>query len=129
MTFVRAFAEDMPFPSASFDAVISVNAIDHVDDFARAASEISRVLKKDGVLRMQVHYHPPRELEPYSLTDEDVLAHFGHLGIEKISEEVPSAQLVTPVPAPRSIRGKGSSSGRTTRDGERPSALFARVKL
>jgi hypothetical protein len=39
---------------------------------------------------MQVHYHPPRELEPHALTDDEVLAHLGHLGIEKISEEVPS---------------------------------------
>jgi SAM-dependent methyltransferase len=90
VTFVRAFAEDMPFPSRSFDAVISVNAIDHVDDFARAAREISRVLKSDGVLRMQVHYHAPRELEPHALTDDVVLAHLGHLGIEKVSEEVPT---------------------------------------
>jgi SAM-dependent methyltransferase len=100
VTFVRGFAEDMPFASESFDAVISVNAIDHVDNFARAASEISRVLKKDGVLRMQVHYHPPRELEPYALTDEDILAHFGHLGIEKISEEVPSSPARDPGSSP-----------------------------
>jgi 2-polyprenyl-6-hydroxyphenyl methylase / 3-demethylubiquinone-9 3-methyltransferase len=33
MTFVRGFAEDMPFASGSFDAVIAVNSIDHVDDF------------------------------------------------------------------------------------------------
>jgi SAM-dependent methyltransferase len=90
VTFVRAFAEDMPFPSQSFDAVISVNAIDHVDDFARAAQEISRVLKRDGVLRMQVHYHAPKELEPHALNDDVVLAHLGHLGIEKISEELPA---------------------------------------
>ena len=39
VTFVRGFAEAMPFPAASFDAVIAVNSIDHVDDFARAARE------------------------------------------------------------------------------------------
>lgn len=100
VTFVRGFAEDMPFPSESFDAIISVNAIDHVDDFARAASEISRVLKKNGVLRMQVHYHPPRELEPHSLSDEEVLRNLGHLGIEKISEEVPSGQARDPDSVP-----------------------------
>lgn len=100
VTFVRGFAEDMPFPSNSFDAVISVNAIDHVDDFARAAREVSRVLKKDGVLRMQVHYHPPRKLEPHALTDEDVVAHLGHLGIEKISEEAPSGPPRDPGSSP-----------------------------
>jgi SAM-dependent methyltransferase len=103
ITFVQGFAEDMPFPSGSFDAVISVNAIDHVDDFARAAQEISRVLKKDGALRMQVHYHSPRELEPHALTDDDVLAHLGHLGIEKISEEIPSAPARDPDSVPPAI--------------------------
>jgi len=90
VTFVRGFAEDMPFSSESFDAVISVNAIDHVDDFASAAREISRVLKKDGALRMQVHYHAPTELEPNALDDDKILEHLGHLGIKKVSEEVPS---------------------------------------
>ncbi len=90
VTFVRGFAEEMPFPARSFDAVISVNAIDHVDDFARTASEISRVLKNNGVLRMQVHYHAPTELEPQSLSDKEMLARLGRLGIQKLSEKVPS---------------------------------------
>jgi SAM-dependent methyltransferase len=90
VTFVQGFAEDMPFPSQSFGAVISVNAIDHVDDFASAASEISRVLKRNGVLRMQVHYHAPTKLEPNALDDDAILEHLGHLGIKKVSEEVPS---------------------------------------
>jgi SAM-dependent methyltransferase len=90
VTFVRGFAEDMPFSSQSFDAVISVNAIDHVDDFAGAAREISRVLKKDGTLRMQVHYHAPTKLEPNALDDDTILEHLGHLGISKVSDEVPS---------------------------------------
>jgi ubiquinone/menaquinone biosynthesis C-methylase UbiE len=104
VTFVRGYAEDMPFASQSFDAIISVNAIDHVDDFAEAAREISRVLKKDGVLRMQVHYHAPTELEPNALGDEEILAHLGHLGIEKVSDEeavIPArGPGSTPVPAP-----------------------------
>jgi SAM-dependent methyltransferase len=100
VTFVQGFAEEMPFPSRSFDAVISVNAIDHVDDFARAAQEISRVLKKDGVLRMQVHYHSPKELEPNALTDADLLTHLGHLGIVKVSEEVPSPSARDPDSVP-----------------------------
>jgi SAM-dependent methyltransferase len=93
ITFVCGFAEEMPFPSQSFDALISVNAIDHVDDFARAAREVSRVLKKNGVLRMQVHYHRPTKLEPCALNDDEVFAHLGHLGIKKVSEEVPSGRL------------------------------------
>jgi SAM-dependent methyltransferase len=96
VTFVRGFAEDMPFSSQSFDAIISVNAIDHVDNFADTAREISRVLKKNGVLRMQVHYHAPTKLEPIPLDDDKILGHLGHLGIEKVSEEVPSIQARGP---------------------------------
>jgi SAM-dependent methyltransferase len=88
--FVRGFAEDMPFSSQTFDAIISVNAIDHVDDFASAAREIGRVLKREGALRMQVHYHAPTELEPNALDDDEILAHLGDLGIKKVSEEVAS---------------------------------------
>jgi SAM-dependent methyltransferase len=89
VTFVRGFAEAMPFPASSFDAVIAVNSIDHVDDFARAASELKRVLKPGGALRMEVHYHPPTRLEPQVLDDDKVLAHLGDLGLAKVSEEVP----------------------------------------
>jgi SAM-dependent methyltransferase len=106
VTFVRGFAEDMPFSSQSFDAVISVNAIDHVDDFASAAREISRVLKKDGVLRMQVHYHAPTKLEPNALDDDMILEHLGHLGIKKVSDEVPSIPARGPDSIPTVASGE-----------------------
>lgn len=83
---VEGSAESMPFEHNSFDAVISVNSIDHVDDFRAAASEISRVLRPDGILRMEVQYHRPTITEPWSLSDDIVIEHFGHLGIEKIHE-------------------------------------------
>jgi len=89
VTFVRGFAEDMPFPASSFDALIAVNSIDHVDDFARTTEEIKRVLKPDGIVRMEVLYHPPTRLEPQVLSDEKVLAHLGELGMAKVSEAVP----------------------------------------
>jgi SAM-dependent methyltransferase len=89
VTFVRGFAEAMPFPASSFGAVIAVNSIDHVDDFPRAARELKRVLKPGGGVRMEVHYHPPTPLEPQVLDDEKVLAHLGDLGLAKVSEEVP----------------------------------------
>jgi SAM-dependent methyltransferase len=118
VTFVRGFAEDMPFSSQSFDAVISVNAIDHVDDFAGAAREIGRVLKKNGVLRMQVHYHTPTKLEPNALNDDEIVEHLGHLGIEKVSEEVPTVRarvtgLASPVaPDERFVVWANDATGR-----------------
>jgi SAM-dependent methyltransferase len=88
MTYVKAGAEEIPFDDGSFDAVISVNAIDHVDDFARSAREICRVLRPGGVLRLEAHYHPPSKLEPHSLSDERLIAAFGHLGVRKVGERV-----------------------------------------
>lgn len=86
LTLVEAAAENMPFDDDFFDAVISMNAIDHVDDFEVAAGEISRVLKPGGILRMEVRYHDPRLREPQVLDDSRIEASFGHLGIRKLAE-------------------------------------------
>jgi ubiquinone/menaquinone biosynthesis C-methylase UbiE len=74
--FVQSMAEDMPFNDGFFDAVISVNAIDHVNDFAQTAKEIKRVLKPGGRFRMHVHYHPKTTAEPIELNDEVFLQHY-----------------------------------------------------
>jgi ubiquinone/menaquinone biosynthesis C-methylase UbiE len=86
LTYVNGVAEDMPFEDNFFDAVISVNAIDHVDDFTLTAKEISRILRPEGILRMEVHYHKPTVREPWELNDKFMLEHFGHIGIKKIHE-------------------------------------------
>ena len=74
--YCEANAEKMPFSSHFFDVVLSVNAIDHVDDFEQAAAEIIRVLKPGGKLAMHVHYHPATECEPLELNDRRVRAAF-----------------------------------------------------
>lgn len=75
--FVQSSAERLPFDNGFFDAVISVNAIDHVDDFKAAALEIKRVLKPGGKFRMHVHYHPKTTAEPIELNDEIFIQHYG----------------------------------------------------
>lgn len=67
--FIAAPAEKIPVPDGTFSAVVSVNAIDHVDNFAQTAREIKRVLKTDGRFRMHVHYHKPTLAEPHQLND------------------------------------------------------------
>ncbi|MFO0753175.1 MAG: class I SAM-dependent methyltransferase [Thermodesulfovibrionales bacterium] len=47
-SYVQGKAENMPFPDEKFDAVLSVNALDRVEDFSAALSEIFRVLKPGG---------------------------------------------------------------------------------
>jgi SAM-dependent methyltransferase len=70
VTFIHGAAEDIPVEDASFDAVISVNAIDHVDNIDEAAKEIRRVLKPGGQFRMHVHYHRPTVCEPTEIDDD-----------------------------------------------------------
>jgi SAM-dependent methyltransferase len=78
--FIHGFAEDIPVTNEFFDAVISVNAIDHVDDIRKTASEIRRVLKPSGKFRMHVHYHEAKICEPIELNDELFKGLFGWCG-------------------------------------------------
>jgi SAM-dependent methyltransferase len=63
-----------------FDAVISVNAIDHVDDIRQTASAIRRILKPDGLLCMHIHYHAPKLREPIAIDDDLFRDLFGWCG-------------------------------------------------
>lgn len=69
LRFVYGFSENMPFTDNFFDAVISVNAIDHVDIFEITVQEIKRVLKPKGKVRLHIHYHKKTETEPLELND------------------------------------------------------------
>lgn len=75
MDYCESRAENMPFPDGYFDAVISMNALDHVDDFYAVAREILRVCS--GEVRIEVHYHHETVAEPHALSDEAVIAAFG----------------------------------------------------
>ena len=83
-TFVHCKSEDMPFGADFFDAVISRNALDHVDDFSASCREILRVLKPDGWLHIQLHYHDPTATEPQKLDDTLVEELLESTGIRKI---------------------------------------------
>jgi ubiquinone/menaquinone biosynthesis C-methylase UbiE len=43
-------AESLPFPDATFDNVMSCGALNHVNDPAKALSEMARVVKPDGLV-------------------------------------------------------------------------------
>lgn len=49
-TVVRAAAEDLPFPSSSFDAALAVLTIHHWRDWRRGLSELRRVATRQVVL-------------------------------------------------------------------------------
>ena len=86
--FIHAVSENIPVEDEFFDAIISVNAIDHVDNIHKTSLEIKRVLKKNGLLRMHVHYHKATKLEPVEITDEMFLRTFSWCSnLHKISEK------------------------------------------
>lgn len=87
-TYHEAPAERMPFEDRAFDAVVSVNALDHVDDIDAVACEIRRVLRPRGRLRLQLNYHAPTVTEPVTLDDDAVERLFGWApGLRKIRDE------------------------------------------
>jgi SAM-dependent methyltransferase len=48
--FVRAGALDLPFDAHSFDAIVSFQVIEHIEDDRRYARELARVLRPGGAL-------------------------------------------------------------------------------
>ena len=79
LTFATASAENMPFEDDTFDAIIAVNSIDHVDHFEEAAQEIQRVLKHNGKLAMHIHCHTATICEPIELTEERIISSFSSI--------------------------------------------------
>jgi SAM-dependent methyltransferase len=55
---VIRFDKPLPYKENSFDVIISNQVLEHVEDIAFAASELSRILKPDGVM---YHHFPSRE--------------------------------------------------------------------
>src|ERR1019366_5493340 len=47
--FVRARSEQIPAPNSAFDAVVLCLALEHVDQFEAALSEVARVLESGGL--------------------------------------------------------------------------------
>lgn len=83
---LRGFGEAMPYPDAEFDVVVCRNALDHVDDVARVAAEMIRVLRPGGRLLLAVEYHPPTREEPVQLDDDAMVALFAGASLRKLRD-------------------------------------------
>lgn len=55
--FAVAFAENLPFPSATFDTVYSVGVMEHFVDDLAASKDILRVLRPGGSYLVLIHTH------------------------------------------------------------------------
>ncbi len=78
--FVRARSEQIPSPSASFDAVVLCLALEHVDPFEPAIDEVARVLAPGG--RFLLFLAHPLLQSPGSgwVDDENSGDHFWRVG-------------------------------------------------
>lgn len=74
--YVSGCAEKLPFMDKTFDAIISLNAIDHLDDFSLMSKEVQRVAKDNCMIRFNISYHSPTILEPLELNDHIVKDNF-----------------------------------------------------
>jgi 2-polyprenyl-3-methyl-5-hydroxy-6-metoxy-1,4-benzoquinol methylase len=74
MQYSAAPSENIPFPDGHFDIVTCLNALDHVDDFAKTVSEIKRVTRPGGLFLLSTEIdHPPTATEPVTLSDGELL--------------------------------------------------------
>ncbi len=73
-------------PADFFDTVVSVNALDHVDDFATTIAEIERVTKPSGTIRLELTYHTATPTEPIVLHDILVHGAFKAFPVEHIAD-------------------------------------------
>lgn len=75
-TDVLGVAEQLPFADASFDAVLSLNVLEHVKDPFQAAREIMRVLKPGGEVFVVAPFLQPLHGYPhhyYNMTAQGLL--------------------------------------------------------
>lgn len=93
--YADCHAESLSLPDHSVDAAISVNAIDHVDDFEAAIAELERVVKPNGEIRIETHYHAETTTEPCVLNDDRVRAAFKRFDVQPISRR-PSRDFYPP---------------------------------
>jgi SAM-dependent methyltransferase len=70
--YVRATAAPLPFPDASFDAVVACLVFEHVDDAASALAEVGRVLCPGGRFLLFLN-HPLLQTPGSGWIDDQIL--------------------------------------------------------
>ncbi|MDG7006526.1 MAG: class I SAM-dependent methyltransferase [Nitrososphaerota archaeon] len=115
LKFVEATADSLPFEDGSFDAVVSVMVLHHVEELGPALKEMWRVLKTGGNLIL-VDYKPEasRELEFKARHDAEdffspaaVAEEMAALGIEPEAGDFRVWYVVSAVKRPSALRRPG----------------------
>lgn len=76
MAYVAALGEALPIRNAAADLVITINALDHVDDPVQTMREIRRILRPGGCFIGSINLRErPTGTEPGVITRERVDAH------------------------------------------------------
>lgn len=76
MVYICSTERRIPLPSRYVDVLLTINVLDHVDDFAGTCRELLRILAPGGLLIASLNLGEPATVcEPQSLTAEDVQAH------------------------------------------------------
>jgi len=65
-------AWDLPFESDSFDVVLAIQSLEHIEKLSESVEEISRVLKKGGVAFISVPHTMRNHSDPISSSDIDL---------------------------------------------------------
>ncbi len=91
-TDVLAVGQRLPFRDASFDAVYSNAALEHVTDPFTCSDELMRVLKPGGIVFCSVPFLQPEHGYPhhyYNMTQDGLVNLFTRLGATLTSRNVP----------------------------------------
>lgn len=76
MCYVVSTEKWIPLPSNYVDVLVTLNAIDHVDDFGALCREIRRIIVPGGTFLGSFNLgEPPSRTEPQSLTEELIREH------------------------------------------------------
>lgn len=76
MTYVTCTEEGIPLSSGYVDVLFTMNAMDHVDNFAQASREVLRILRPGGLFIGSFNLdEPPTRCEPQTLDEALIKTH------------------------------------------------------
>jgi len=100
LDFVKCAVEDLPFDQSTFDKVVSVSVIEHVESQEKALQEISRVLKPGGILSISVDvlnednstdefrkWHQDKYFVTHYFEEKEIYKMFDEVGIKPNPDE------------------------------------------